>query len=203
MLLTAISRRWLALAGAASKGGTIGGVLPDSALTRGRRWLRQPRRSPGRRALASHAAPRCRWPSTSGRAGGRPRVAAGRADRDDAQSIKRHIAVVALAHVPGEDAVALSVVRRLGEGTAARNPAPANVEPIAGEPPARNLGHRSSLALCGAILSTAGRGINGVRAVGSYYTRKKSCRSSAISGRRLGARGPGSHRCGGGPRGCW
>jgi hypothetical protein len=44
--------------------------------------------------------------------------------------------------MPGEDAVALPLVRRLGERTGAGNPAPADVEPVASQTPTRNLGHR-------------------------------------------------------------
>ena len=71
-----------------------------------------------------------------------PDVALERADRDHVQAVERHVAIVALADVPGEDAVALALVRGLGERAAARHPAPADVEPVAGESPLRNLGHR-------------------------------------------------------------
>src|SRR5215207_3458209 len=67
-------------------------------------------------------------------------------DPDDVQPVERNLAVASFADVPGEDAVASSLVRWLGERTAAGHPAPAEVEPVANESPAWNLGHRFLLA---------------------------------------------------------
>src|SRR6185295_17093973 len=69
------------------------------------------------------------------------------ADSHYVERVERDVAVVSLADVPGEDAVALPFVWCLGESADTGDPAPADVEPVAAESPARNLGHRFLLGL--------------------------------------------------------
>jgi hypothetical protein len=76
-----------------------------------------------------------------------PDVALERAHSHDVQPIQLHVTVAPLAHVPGEDAVAFPVVGCWGEGAAAGHPAPADVEPVSRQPPARNPGHRFLLEI--------------------------------------------------------
>jgi hypothetical protein len=57
------------------------------------------------------------------------------------QPIERHVAVVAVADPPGEDAVALVLVGRLGERATAGHPAPAQVEPVTRQLPTLCLSH--------------------------------------------------------------
>src|SRR5439155_25266507 len=62
-----------------------------------------------------------------------------------------HVTEVPFADVPGEDSLALSLRGRLSEGTGTRDRAVAHVEPVAGDTPARNVGHGplSSRSLAG------------------------------------------------------
>src|SRR5262249_35741745 len=62
-------------------------------------------------------------------------------DRDDGQVVEVHVAVVALPDVPGEDAVALILVRCLGEAAGTGHATAAYVEPIAADSPAGRFGH--------------------------------------------------------------
>src|SRR5581483_4842637 len=87
----------------------------------------------------------------------RPDVALEGAERDDVQVVEPRLAVVPLADVPGEDTLAGAVGRRLRERAGAGNRALADVEPVAGRAPARDLGHHASLPVCGSLLDR-GRG---------------------------------------------
>src|SRR6185295_10748931 len=80
------------------------------------------------------------------------------ADSHYVERVERDVAVVSLADVPGEDAVALPVVRGLGESAATGDAAPADVEPVAAESPARNLGHRFLLELDSARILSCAKG---------------------------------------------
>src|SRR6516165_2699446 len=98
------------------------------------------------------------------RLGAGPQVPRERHDSDEVQLVKCHISVASLAYVAGDHPVALVLVRGLAERTPARDPAPADVEHIARQPPTRNFGHRFVLSIGphnSAILPPRRTGING------------------------------------------
>src|SRR5438067_2281699 len=82
----------------------------------------------------------------------RPEVAHEGAERDHVQIVEPDVAVVPLADVPGEDALAVALARRLRERAGAGNGALADVESVALEMPARDVGHAASFARIGRIL---------------------------------------------------
>src|SRR5262249_30115382 len=84
-----------------------------------------------------------------------PDVALERAERDDVEVVEPHVSEVPVTDVPGEDAVAVALGRRLREGTRTRNPALAHVEPVPGEMPLRDIGHDPS---SGSVLEGMGCG---------------------------------------------
>src|SRR5512143_871736 len=77
------------------------------------------------------------------RPGAGPEIAFKVTERDDVESVERNLAVGALAHVPGENAVAVAERRRLGELARTGNVALADVEPVAVELPLRDVRHRA------------------------------------------------------------
>src|SRR5579884_1507240 len=89
-----------------------------------------------------------------------PDVALEGAHGDHVQAVQDHVAVAALTDVPGQHPLAPVVGGRLGELAGAGDVAPADVEPVAGQPPLRNLRHVpiSSMPRC--------RGCRGVLAEG-------------------------------------
>src|SRR5439155_10326780 len=66
------------------------------------------------------------------------------AQRNDVQAVEAHVAVVSLANVPGENAVAVTFAWSLGKRAGAGNGALADVEPVSDQAPLWDLGHRSS-----------------------------------------------------------
>src|SRR5205823_6661817 len=76
-----------------------------------------------------------------------PEVALERAERDDVEAVEPHVAEASLSDVPGEDPLAVAVRRRLREGAGTGNGALADVEPIAGYVPVRDVGHCSLLSI--------------------------------------------------------
>src|SRR3954454_22359250 len=71
----------------------------------------------------------------------------------DVQPVQPVVAVVALAHMPGQDAVALPLIRCLREGAATGQPASAYIEPVGSNAPRRNFGHCSSSIPTGTIVA--------------------------------------------------
>src|SRR5262245_41882172 len=73
-----------------------------------------------------------------------PDVAVEGAQRHHAETFEAHVAVIALADVPRQDAFAGTLGGRLGKRARARDAAIAGVEPVSRNAPARNLRHESS-----------------------------------------------------------
>ena len=72
----------------------------------------------------------------------RPQVALPSPDQDEARIVKTDVAVVALPDMPKQHRLADTVIRGLREGARACDGATAIVEPVSGDAPPWNLGHR-------------------------------------------------------------
>src|SRR5215208_3606441 len=72
-------------------------------------------------------------------------------DRHDVEPVEAHIPVIPRANMPRQDAVALPLVGRLRECASAWDAASADVEPVAGDTPGWDLGHRSSSVVVCAV----------------------------------------------------
>jgi hypothetical protein len=76
-----------------------------------------------------------------------PKVALPSPDPDKAQMVEVDIAEVPLPDVPKQHRFAEAIIRSLGEGARAGDRTAAIVEPVSGDVPAGNLGHRGPSAL--------------------------------------------------------
>src|SRR5439155_19172518 len=90
----------------------------------------------------------------------RPEVALEGAERDHVQVVEPDVAEVPLVDVPGEDALAVPLARRLRERARAGDRAVADVEPVAFEMPAGNVGHAYFFARVGRILLLVAGSVN-------------------------------------------
>ena len=97
------------------------------------------------------------------------------AERDNVQPVEYDVAVPPLVDMPGEDALAVALTGRLGERARARDRAFADVEPVAGQRPLRDLGHRPSFSSAHPSAPGARELLLGYATVGTMALRASAC----------------------------